>query len=431
VSGVTWYWRHRQRQRAAEFERFLKTALQDLGDSDESDEGDLEKGMREGIFDFHGVERASIPDAAATVSKRTDRKDDLAGRLRLDLSMKPDVVVTDGSSYPPESLEYRIDRFLSGAGGETAALDTAEAKSLQEALEQEQWTLDQLVAVANGCIARVVSSAVEEMRRQAQAVVASDFGMAILVGINGRGTRLAELLPQSDAGTAKTFSERLMYAGRHRNRQDIHDLYRRYVIRTLVQEQPKAEQALRPEDMQRLEESMRNLALLEQMLRIDEQTARGIKDEAARFVFQMAVSATLADPNASVDEAYLKELTKILENMLSPEIAERIRSEVGMMRILYDIEKMVKEGAITAEDKRALRNLCTQLGFNVQDFLDSTAQLKEVLGAEGERYARLFQQIFGDDPDSENLGQARETTETKAVRVETNESVTTPRDEER
>lgn len=196
------------------------------------------------------------------------------------------------------------------------------------------------------------------------------------------------------------FAQRLRYAGRQRNRQDVQDLYRRYVIRALMQEQPTDEREAGPVDLSRLEKTMSSLAILERILRIDEASATSIKDEAARFVFQMAVSATFSN---------------------------RIRSEVGMMRILYDIEKMVKEGNITREDKRALRTLCTQLGFNVQDFLESTAQLKEVLGAEGERYARLFQQIFGDDNDEDggsersNRGELSdsETTDTQAVRMDT------------
>ncbi|KAK4529333.1 hypothetical protein CCYA_CCYA01G0190 [Cyanidiococcus yangmingshanensis] len=435
ATGVSWYWRHRQRQRTAEFEQFLKTALQDLGNSDEAEEDALRDSSQKNLFDSDVTDRKRPRDSETeAAAKRIDQRADLAGRLRLDVSMKSDVIMTDGSSYPPDSLEYRVDRFLSGAENNADTSESERAKALQRALQEEQWTLDKLVSVANGCIARVVSKAIEEMRRQAQAVVASDFGMKALVGISQRGSHLAEMLPKPDSETIPLvgaaertpFSQRLIYAGRHRNRQDIQDLYRRYVIRTLVQEQPQAERELRPEDMKRLEETMQSLSLLEHILRIDEETARSIKDEAARFVFQMAVSATLADPNASVDETYLKELMKILENMLTPEIAEKIRSEVGMMRILYDIEKMVKEGTITAEDKRALRNLCTQLGFNVQDFLDSTAQLKEVLGAEGERYARLFQQIFGDDTGEESVSPVIETTDTKAVRVDKTEPTASP-----
>jgi hypothetical protein len=434
--GVAWYLRHRQRRRAAEFEEFLKTTLQDLGGGPDPDDVELEDTDSSFELSSDTVEqnRPSTADPSA-VAKRIHDRADLAGRLRVDLSTKPDVVMLDGSTFPSDSLEYRIHRFLSEDATESESSEVDLTESLRKALQDEQWTQDRLLAVSNGSITRIISNAIEEMRRQSQTFAASDFGMQKLLQVVYRCDMLATALPPAEAEAASPtwtsksmpFAQRLRYAGRQRNRQDVQDLYRRYVIRALMQEQPTDEREAGQVDLSRLEKTMSSLAILERILRIDEASATSIKDEAARFVFQMAVSATFSNPNASVDETYLQDLMKLLEGLLTPEIAERIRSEVGMMRILYDIEKMVKEGNITREDKRALRTLCTQLGFNVQDFLESTAQLKEVLGAEGERYARLFQQIFGDDNDEDggsersNRGELSdsETTDTQAVRMDT------------
>ena len=403
VSLVWWIRGRRQRAQQAAVAEYLRTTLDDRAFTTET----------------QPTTPTAPPPSAASPGSRGRRQVDpeLAKKLQIQVPESTQAPVLDGAAFPEDTVENRLHRYLSAEEEETAAdeLLATLSSELGGTSASTNALPPKLVSVANGRILQVVNDALRELRQQSQAQSASDLGMRALLRLVARGKRLAGKVaaaatPGTDDQAARRAAERFVssieYAARRGRDMDVRELYRRYAVRVLMENQPKpgAEvDAFTPESLQ---QSLDALDELQRLLRVDNTTAAQMKDQAARFIFQMAASAAAStaagdDTNAATDEAYLRALTNLLGGILTPDAADKIKSEVGMMRILYDVEKMIKEGNFTAEDKRAVRQMCQRLGFDVKDILASTAQLKEVLGAEGARYAQVLQQVLGGDDDND------------------------------
>lgn len=218
-------------------------------------------------------------------------------------------------------------------------------------------------SIVNNLVSRFVSIRVD------RAVVTVDASDAEVI------KRLHELSKVMDAARALRGDQRIQYMGRYQDDEsNREELYRRYAVFCLSNEQRMVDEIQTLGDMQRL-------------LSITEQRADTINTEIAKGMFQVAVSAAMADGTLSdEDRKTLENVKGSFGSFLDGDSADSILSEVAVMRAMYSLQQLLQEQGVSAEDVRQLRSMCKELGVDVDEMLQNADSLGDALGPEAKSF---------------------------------------------
>eukprot|EP00186_Timspurckia_oligopyrenoides_P002913 CAMPEP_0182446504 /NCGR_PEP_ID=MMETSP1172-20130603/4247_1 /TAXON_ID=708627 /ORGANISM="Timspurckia oligopyrenoides, Strain CCMP3278" /LENGTH=598 /DNA_ID=CAMNT_0024642447 /DNA_START=17 /DNA_END=1813 /DNA_ORIENTATION=+ len=190
-------------------------------------------------------------------------------------------------------------------------------------------------------------------------------------------------VPLMYAGTSVTSSETRM------------ELYKRFAVYCLSSEK-------------RVEENVGGLQTLQRMLDIDDKEAFTVTDEIARGMFQVAVSSRLADGNLDPEtKQALEELKGNFSQLLDKDVADSIEDETSLMRVVYGLQKMIKERGLTTEDARELRRLSKEMGVDLNDILSKSENIEGLgLGPEGKELFDTIKSVLAKADEEEAKAKA-------------------------
>lgn len=202
--------------------------------------------------------------------------------------------------------------------------------------------------------------------------------------------RLLELSQVMAAAHALGVNERLRYTGRFvEDESTREELYRRYAVFCLSSERRMMDEVQTLNDMQRL-------------LSINEQRADAINTEIAKGMFQVAVSAAMADGSLSdEDRKTLENVKTSFGSFLDGDCADSIVSEVAVMRAMYSLQQLLQEQGVSAEDVRQLRSMCKELGVDVDEMLQNADSLGDALGPEAKNFVDSLRGVLKSTADTD------------------------------
>lgn len=169
----------------------------------------------------------------------------------------------------------------------------------------------------------------------------------------------------------------LQYVGIHQGDKGMktrEELYRRYAVFCLSSEE-------------RIRDDLQSLADMQMLLSVSDSRAELINKEIAKGMFQVAVSAAMAD--GGLDEGSKDSLEKLKESFgdfLEGGAADSIVSEVAVMRAMYSLQQLLQEQGVSEEDVSELRRMCSELGVDIDEMLQNADALGNVLGPEAKEF---------------------------------------------
>lgn len=313
-------------------------------------------------------------------------EDDISSKVRLDLfragatnapakkETLPGIEVEQ--VVPSSQFETCIADSLTKIEGADQPAKTAAAQQLKEAREGAGLSQAEANAVFSAYVSKVVSMQIDRAA----------------VNIDSDDNELLKNLHQlalTMASASILGPEALLkYVGAHAGQEATREtLYRRYAVFCLSSEERVRDDLQSLDDMQRL-------------LSINDARAETINTDIAKGMFQVAVSAAMAD--GSMKESDREALSKIKDSFgefLEDDAADNITSEVAVMRAMYALQQMLQEQGVTADDVKELRKMCKDLGVDIEDMLQNADELGDALGAEAKLFVDNLRKLLTDIPD--------------------------------
>lgn len=179
----------------------------------------------------------------------------------------------------------------------------------------------------------------------------------------------------------------LQYVGTHQGDKGMktrEELYRRYAVFCLSSEE-------------RIRDDLQSLADMQMLLSVSDSRAELINKEIAKGMFQVAVSAAMAD--GGLDEGSKDSLEKLKESFgdfLEGGAADSIVSEVAVMRAMYSLQQLLQEQGVSEEDVSELRRMCSELGVDIDEMLQNADALGNVLGPEAKEFVVSLRDLLAD-----------------------------------
>ncbi len=175
----------------------------------------------------------------------------------------------------------------------------------------------------------------------------------------------------------------LRYIGRHAEDTALRDeLYRRYSVFCLSQGTAGTTGLEQLQEMQTL-------------LAVSDTRAETINKEIAKGMFQVAVSAAMAD--GALDERGRDALEKLkgsFEGFLDGGDADAIMSEVAVMRAMYALQQLLSDSGVEEEDVLKLRRMCADLGVDIDEMMSNADALGTALGPEAKQFVESLTDIL-------------------------------------
>lgn len=177
----------------------------------------------------------------------------------------------------------------------------------------------------------------------------------------------------------------LKYQGGHASGGKIREeLYRRYAVFCLSSEE-------------RVRNDLQSLVDMQTLLAVDDARAETINTEIAKGMFQVAVSAAMAD--GSLDEGSREALNKLKDSfgdLLDGGSADSIMSEVAVMRAMYSLQQLLQEQGVTDDDVKELRRMCSELGVDIDNMLQNADALGDALGPEAKEFVESLRGLLSE-----------------------------------
>lgn len=252
-----------------------------------------------------------------------------------------------------------------------AAVDALDAAAKAQALASED-----AVAALCGYASRVVSMHVDraathldsddrESLRNLHALASTMGASALISREQGRTT------------------SGLRYVGRHGGAPGLREeLYRRYAVFCLSSEE-------------RMRDDLQGLADMQSLLAVSDSRAETINKEIAKGMFQVAVSAAMAD--GGLDDSgrdAIEKLRVAFGGFLEGGDADAIMSEVAVMRAMYALQQLLADSGVDDEDVRRLRDMCRDLGVDIDEMMKNADALGSVLGPEAKQFVESLSDIL-------------------------------------
>lgn len=194
-------------------------------------------------------------------------------------------------------------------------------------------------------------------------------------------TMRASALIASERGRVHT----LRYSGAYEGDESIREeLYRRYAVFCLSAEH-------------RMADGLRGLADMQSFVGVSDARAEGVNKEIARGMFQVAVSAAMAD--GGLDDSgrdAIDKLRNAFSTFLEGDDADAIMSEVAVMRAMYALQQLLAESGVDVADVQRLRDMCGDLGVDIDEMMKNADALGSVLGPEAKQFVESLSDILKD-----------------------------------
>ena len=175
----------------------------------------------------------------------------------------------------------------------------------------------------------------------------------------------------------------LQYIGRHTEDTALRDeLYRRYSVFCLSQGTAGTA-------------GLEQLQEMQSLLAVSDTRAETINKEIAKGMFQVAVSAAMAD--GALDERGRDALEKLkgsFEGFLDGGDADAIMSEVAVMRAMYALQQLLSDSGVEEEDVLKLRRMCADLGVDIDEMMSNADALGNALGPEAKQFVESLTDIL-------------------------------------
>eukprot|EP00189_Rhodosorus_marinus_P002280 CAMPEP_0113971258 /NCGR_PEP_ID=MMETSP0011_2-20120614/12115_1 /TAXON_ID=101924 /ORGANISM="Rhodosorus marinus" /LENGTH=430 /DNA_ID=CAMNT_0000986691 /DNA_START=541 /DNA_END=1833 /DNA_ORIENTATION=- /assembly_acc=CAM_ASM_000156 len=177
-------------------------------------------------------------------------------------------------------------------------------------------------------------------------------------------------------------SPEISYAGAALQPADVQKLYRRYVGFCLSTEQ-------------RLREDYETLKALRFCLGMEEAQAKEIIEEMAKSVFQVAISSVMYKGTLNKERRdVLTRLRTSFSTVLDEELLDKIISEVSVMRVLHELQKLIHEEKVSQEKLDELQRMCKDLDVRVEEVLQSVNDLASALGPEAKEFVESLKALL-------------------------------------
>lgn len=237
-------------------------------------------------------------------------------------------------------------------------------------------------ALFNSYASRLVSATIDK----AGALIDSDSSESLKT-LTGLVKRMAAVRGLSQ--TAGWSGEGLFYLGVYADSVTVREeLYRRYAVFCLSTEE-------------RVKENFQSLIDMQQLLSVTNERAEVINTEIAKGMFQIAVSAAMADGNINEESrATLDKLKDSFGDFLDTDSADSIMSEVSVMRAMYALQALLKEQGVSEEDVTQLRTMCSELGVDIDEMMQNADALGAALGPEAKQFVESLRTLLANPTDA-------------------------------
>lgn len=330
---------------------------------DKSVPEDIESKVRLDLFRAGGSGRAGAQKTSAATSDK-----EKAGRR-------------DGSDIQDVVPENDFERAVAACLSDESASDEAPLKAaiqkIEDARVQCSMSVEESERALNSFVSRVVSVQID----RAAAHLDSDDRESLK---NLHELAVTMRASQAIAKESKHGSG-LKYVGAHAGEEKTREaLYRRYAVFCLSSQE-------------RMKDNLQSLADMQALLSVSDAHAETINTEIAKGMFQIAVSAAMAD--GSLDEASRNALEKLktsFGDFLEAGAADSIMSEVAVMRAMYSLQQLLQEQGVSEDDVRELRRMCSELGVDIDEMLQNADALGNVLGPEAKEFVESLRELLSE-----------------------------------
>eukprot|EP00871_Galdieria_phlegrea_P000104 jgi/Galph1/1094/GphlegSOOS_G5865.1 len=149
----------------------------------------------------------------------------------------------------------------------------------------------------------------------------------------------------------------------------------------------------------RIKDGMEKLPIVQQYLKISSERFHQLNTEVAKAIFQVAVSNAVSDGKLDDESRQaLESLRSSFTNMIDQESAENIISEVGLMRVMYALQQLLKEQKFGDEDIKLLRNMCERLGVDLDGLLKTAEAMGDDMGPQVKNFVEQLQKVVSNNP---------------------------------
>ncbi|EME31276.1 uncharacterized protein Gasu_15150 [Galdieria sulphuraria] len=145
----------------------------------------------------------------------------------------------------------------------------------------------------------------------------------------------------------------------------------------------------------RIKDGMEKLPFVQRYLKLSDEKFHNLNQEVAKAIFQVAVSNTLSegkldDESREALETLKRSFTKMIDN----ESAENIISEVGLMRVMYALQQILKEQQFGDEDIQMLKSMCEQLGVDLESLLKTAEDMGDNMGPQVKEFVHQLRSFL-------------------------------------
>lgn len=301
--------------------------------------------------------------------KMEKKEENIETKVRLDLFK-----AGSASQKRQEDVSKKVDDVLPDNAYEIAIADglknmedgadvDAQIEKLNEIREKEGLQKEEAVSIFEKYVSKVVSAQIDKA-----AVHLDSDDRESLQNLNILAVIMASA--KGLGGDAK-----LEYVGTNAGSGKVmEELYRRYAVFCLSSEE-------------RVRNDLQSLVDMQTLLKVDDARAETINTEIAKGMFQVAVSAAMAD--GSLDQGSRDALEKLKESfgdLLDGGSADSIMSEVAVMRAMYSLQQLLQEQGVSDDDVKELRKMCSELGVDIDEMLQNADALGDALGPEAKEF---------------------------------------------
>lgn len=326
----------------------------------------------------------------------------LAAKVQLDLfsskpSTKPSTKPISDPTAPPSRPETPLPTIPPSSDYERAILSAVHLASSPPEVPAAQADLKAAREKGGISEAEGVAMIVGYVSRLGTAYV--DRAAGVLDADDRECMRVLHALAGLLCGVSAVGAEGVVYAGVGAEERAREELYRRYALFCLSSEE-------------RVAADLRGLVEIQAFLKVDEKRAEEINTELAKGMFQVAVSAAMADGSLDKESrAALDELRESFGGFLDGGSADSIMSEVAVMRAMYSLQQLLQEQGVSDEDVQELRKMCKELGVDIDEMLKNADALGDALGPEAKEFVESLQGLLAGASDDKGTV----TTTVKAV----------------
>jgi len=144
-----------------------------------------------------------------------------------------------------------------------------------------------------------------------------------------------------------------------------------------------------------IRDGMEKLPSVQRYLKLSDEKFHSLNQEVAKAIFQVAVSNTLSEGKLDDESRQaLENLKKSFTNMIDNESAENIISEVGLMRVMYALQQILKEQQFGDDDIQMLKSMCEQLGVNLESLLKTAEDMGDSMGPQVKEFVQQLRSFL-------------------------------------